>query len=287
MSVSYGLVAGPLTLGVVFASTSPPHHPTTYLAISSPHKGLIVTRLNQVVALEKSLKVRTNEALTRLYRAVQDPPKLSGLSRTYLPKDDEGDRLPSEKTQVQLNSENILREVSERLTALLDLTLTKDVANGTARADIVVDDVTIATAVPVTYLLFLEKQFQELLVFAKSLPVLDPAESWSWSPASDCFVSEPTITTKSKKIPRNHVKAEATKEHPAQVEIFYEDMIVGTWTQTKGSGAMRLSRVRTIQARLFKLLDAVKAARESANMSTVTDLTIGSQIFGYLLMAEE
>jgi len=245
-----------------------------------------VTRLNQVVALEKGLKARTNTELTRLYRAVQDPPKLSGLSRTYLPKDDEGDRLPSEKTQVQLNSENILCEVSERLTALLDLILTKDVANGTARADIVVDDVPIATAVPVTYLLFLEKQLMELVVFAKSLPVLDPAESWSWNPASDCFVSEPTMTTKSKKIPRNHVKAEATKEHPAQVEIFYEDVIVGTWTQIKGSGAMRLSRVRTLQARLIKLLDAVKMARESANMSTVTDLTIGSQIFGYLLWQE-
>jgi len=245
-----------------------------------------VTRLNQVVALEKGLKARTNLELTRLYRLVQDPPKLSGLSRTYLPRDDEGDRLPPEKTQVQLSAEGLLREVNERLTALFDLTLTKDCGNLGAQADIMVDDVMIATAVPVTYLLFLEKQLQELMVFVKSLPVLDPAESWSWNPASDCFVSEPTSTTRSKKVPRNHVKAEATKEHPAQVEIFYEDVIVGTWTLVKGSGAMRLTRVRAVQTRLIKLLDAVKAAREAANMSTVVNQTIGSQIFGYLLQPD-
>jgi len=242
-----------------------------------------VTKLNQIVALEKGLKARTNGALTLLYRQIQDHAKLSGLSRTYQPKEDGGDQLPAEGNKLQLRAEQILAEVNKYHAALLDLTLTKDIANTTAKADIVVDDVTVASAVPVTYLLFLEKQLQELAILARSLPVLDPAETWAWAGISDCFRSEQTQTTRSKKVPRNHVKSEATREHPAQVEIFYEDVIVGTWTQIKQSGAMEAARVHAIQDRVMKLMDAVKTAREAANLTTVVDHKIGQQIYDYLL----
>ena len=45
-------------------------------------------------------------------------------------------------------------------------------------------------------------------------------------------------TLRTKKVPRNHVKAEATEKHPAQVEVYYEDVAVGYWTTVKFSGAL-------------------------------------------------
>ena len=43
-------------------------------------------------------------------------------------------------------------------------------------------------------------------------PTLDPGEAWSYNPDVDHYASEPYQTTKTRKVLKNHVKAEATKE---------------------------------------------------------------------------
>jgi hypothetical protein len=138
-------------------------------------------------------------------------------------------------------------------------------------------------AVPATYLLFLEKQLTDMHTFVGKLPVLDASESWTFDQASDSWATDPVQTTKTKKIPRNHVKAEATEKHPAQVEVYYEDVVVGHWRTMKFSGALPASRIKELLERVDKLQQAVKFAREEANNSEVTDQQIGDKVFGYLL----
>ena len=130
-------------------------------------------RLNQIVAIEKSIKSRSFQELTEAHHALQKPTLLSGISRIYRPKDEEGEQLPPESTKTQIKADDILRQTAEILTRLFDVTATKDWANGNARADIVVDDKVLVAQVPVTYLLFLEKQLVDLLTFARKLPILD------------------------------------------------------------------------------------------------------------------
>jgi hypothetical protein len=89
-------------------------------------------------------------------------------------------------------------------------------------------------------------------------------------------------TIKTKKIPRNHVKAEATEKHPAQVEVYYEDVVVGTWRTIKFSGALPASRVNELLNRVEKLQEAVKFAREEANNLEVTEPKVGAKVFQYL-----
>ena len=147
------------------------------------------------------------------------------------------------------------------------MVLTKEVGNTVATADIVVDgeqDVLLA-AVPVTYLLFLEKQLVNLRTFIDKLPVLDPSVAWSVDPATGDWRSSPVETVRTKKVPRNWVKAEATKEHPAQVEVYHEDVMVGTWETTRLSGALPATRKAVLSDRVSRLLTAVKYARERAN----------------------
>ena len=240
------------------------------------------TQLNQIVALEKGVKARAHADFTAAHHQLQKTALLSGISRTYKPKDEEGEQLPPESTRVQVRVAEVMAEVRQALTRLFDVILTKDVANGAAKADIVVDGTTIATEVPVTYLLFLEKQLTDLHTFVRKLPVLDASESWNPDPSTDCWKTDPVRTIRTRKVPRNHVKAEATEKHPAQVEVYYEDVPVGYWTTVKFSGALPARRVNELLGRVEKLQQAVKFAREEANGADVADQRVGEAVFGYL-----
>ncbi|MDI1462793.1 hypothetical protein QEZ54_17595 [Catellatospora sp. KI3] len=241
-----------------------------------------MAKLNQIIAVEKGVKSRSFQDLTEAHHAVQKPALLSGISRTYQAKDEEGEQLPPEATRVQARAEDVLRQISTTLTRLFDVTATKDATNCVARADVVVDDRVLLSDVPVTYLLFLEKQLTDLHTFVKKLPVLDAAESWVFSDSADCWSTEPVRTIRTKKVPRNHVKAEATEKHPAQVEVYYEDIAVGYWTTVKFSGALPAKRVSVLLDRVERLQQAVKFAREEANNTEAVDRHVGEKVFGYL-----
>lgn len=181
-----------------------------------------------------------------------------------------------------MKAEDVLRTTAATLSRLFDVTATKDWANTEARADVVVDGRTLVADVPVTYLLFLEKQLTDLRTFVRKLPVLDAAEAWNHDASTDSWKTEVVRTIRTKKVPRNHVKAEATEKHPAQVEVYYEDIAVGYWTTVKFSGALPARRVNELLERVEKLQQAVQFAREEANGSEVTDRRVGDAVFGYL-----
>ncbi len=242
----------------------------------------MVAKLNQIIAVEKGVKSRTQADLAAVQHGLTKPALLAGLSRTYQPKDEEGEQLPPESTRVQVKAEDVLRETAGTLTRLFDVTATKDWANCTARADVTVEGRTLLRDVPVSYLLFLEKQLAELAAFLRKLPVLDGAESWSLDPSTDWWRTEPVRTVRTRKVPRNHVKAEATEKHPAQVEVYYEDIPVGYWTTVKFSGALPARRVNELLDRMDKVQQAVKFAREEANGADVEDRRVGDAVFGYL-----
>lgn len=241
-----------------------------------------MTKLNQIVAIEQGVKSKSKRDLTDAYHTIQKPALLSGISRTYEPKDEDGDKLPPESTLVQTNVDDVLGQVSDALTRLFDVTLTKDASNSVAKAPVVVDGKTIVSPVPVPYLLFLEKQLQDVRTFTATLPTLDPSERWNKDEATGVYVTEPVQTVKTKKIPKNWEKAPATDKHPAQVEIFHEDVLVGTWTTRKFSGALPAARVAELTERVDKLIEAVKFAREEANSLEVNDAKAGKAVFDYL-----
>lgn len=241
-----------------------------------------MAKLNQIIAVEQGVKSKANREFTDLHREVTKTALLSGISRVYTPKDEEGDKLPSESTLVQVKAENVIARVSETLTNLFDVTLTKEKANGSAKADIVVGDNTILSGVPVTYLLFLEKKLVEIREFVSKLPTLDPSQEWTFDAAQGQYVTNVTETVRSKKVPKNWVKAEATDRHPAQVEIFHEDVIVGTWAKREFSGALPATRVNELITRVEALQTAVKFAREEANNTEITDAKAGKAVFDYL-----
>ncbi|GCF10468.1 DUF7873 family protein [Dictyobacter arantiisoli] len=239
-------------------------------------------KLNQVIAIEKGTKSRSLQELTEAHHNLQKTTLLAGISRTYRPKDEEGEQLPPESTRVQLRAEEVIATTTESLTKLFDVVASKDWANCVAKADIVVDGTVLLAQVPATYLLFLEKQLVDIYTFIKKLPELDTSEVWTFDASTDCWATEPVQTVKTKKIPRNHVKAQATDKHPAQVEVYYEDVVVGNWRTIKYSGALPARRVNELLNRVEKLQEAVKFAREEANGQEITEQKVGAAFLNYL-----
>lgn len=242
-----------------------------------------MTKLNQVIAAEKGVKTRTERAITDLYHLLQKSALFTGLTRTYRPRDDEGERLPNETSPVQLRADNVLSDFAAALVPLLDITFTKDQANREASANVVVDGEVIIQDAPVTYLLFLEKQLAHVRTALSRVPVLDSSEVWEYDPNADVYRSTEVETTRTKKIPRNHVLAEATDRHPAQVQVWQEDVVVGYWSKVSFSGAMPALRLKEISDRLDRLVTAVKYAREEANGLEIRQRKCGDDIFAYLL----
>ncbi len=120
-------------------------------------------KLNQIVAIEKGVKNQQNQVITEAYHAIQKTAQFGGISRQYRPRNEEdGDKLPAESTTVQTRAKSLLKTASDSWTKLIDVTVTKDTANCAAKADVIVDGVTVMKDVPVTSLLFLEKQLVDL-----------------------------------------------------------------------------------------------------------------------------
>ncbi|SHN29756.1 hypothetical protein [Cryptosporangium aurantiacum] len=244
------------------------------------------TLLNQLVAIEKSVKARAKDAQTTIHQQMQRgslEAALTGLIRTYRPIDDEGVRLPDERTRVQVHVDELLDEAARTLSRLFDVTASKDETNARARGDIVVDGETIAAQVPVTFLMTLEKELIDWRGVVAKLPVLDIADVWTRDADAGAYRSDPRETTRTAKVPRVQVLYEATEKHPAQVTSYNEDVVVGFWTTVKLSGAIPAGRKATLLDRVDKLIAAVRMAREQANMEEVVDNPLGAALTGYLL----
>lgn len=240
-------------------------------------------KLCQVIAVVATKKAKTTAAITNSYHVIQKANLFDGISRTYQPKDEDGDRQPAENKLIQVKVGGLLKEVREAMTDLFDVIATQDFANQKAVADVVVGGKKVLSSVPVTHLLFLEKQLKDIETFLGKLPTLDPSEVWNYQEASDQWATLPTETVRTRKIPKAFVKAAATKEHPAQVETFHEDVVAGYWKTIKFSGAIPAKEKNKMIERIHELQEAIIKAREEANSLEVKPEYVGKHIFDFIL----
>lgn len=246
-----------------------------------------MAKLNQILALEKGVKQRVHSAITQLHKAVQKPALMSGFRKVYHRKDENGEQYPAERQKVQFSTPDVIAALTEDLTTLFDLTATKDVANCSATANVLVDDEVLLKDVPATYLLFMEKQLADLHTFFTKMAELDPGADWSKDESTGLYQTEPVETQRTAKLQRPIVLYDATPEHPAQTQLITEDVVVGQWSIVKYSGAIPPGEKKVIVARIDKLLSAVKCAREDANSREVVNQTTGKKVLDYLFGKED
>ena len=227
-------------------------------------------KLNQVLAVESSTKNKVNEKLTAIYKAFQKPDLFNGHVKTFTPRSENQDalhyeNLPDDRKNVQQNVGDSLKTIRDQQTELFDLSFKRDVTNTHAKADVTVDGTHVLKDVPVTYLLWLGHQLDDLHTEIKKIPTLDAAERWHLDSQQNQWATDPTEQVRTKKVQVPLVLSPATDKHPAQVKEITEDVRTGNWKTIKYSTAMPVDQRDEMLARVEKLQHAVKQAREAAN----------------------
>lgn len=241
-----------------------------------------MSKLNQIIAVCSGKKSNVEKAVTAIYQRIQKPELFSGLSRTYQPTDDGGESLPSEVKFPQAKVQESIVSAVDAWSELFDIVLTQDTANTKAKANLTVNGVNLINDVPVTHLLFLEKQLTDVQTFVSKLPVLDPSEQWNFDSNANYFKTDVVKTNRNVKKPKAFVKAEATDKHPAQVDVFTEDVKVGEWNTVKFSGCIDNKYKEEVLNRIRVLIEAVKEAREEANSLEVQKQESAKTLFKYI-----
>jgi hypothetical protein len=238
-------------------------------------------RLNQIIAVVQGKKSKAEKLLTEAHHRWNDK-ALAGISRTYEPLAEDGESLPSEFNKLQTNVREVIAQLWPEIEDYMDVVATQEMGNTTAKADVMVDEIVVLPNAPIGVLLFLEKRLEDLATFIGNIPVLSPDRDWSFDNERNCFVTPPTKTVRTKKTPKTHVKYEATKEHPAQCEMYHEDVVVGHWTVVNFSGALDAKTKAEWANRCRHLLEGVKKAREEANSAEVIPQTLGKPVLEFI-----
>lgn len=240
----------------------------------------MTTKLNQINAVVQGKKSRTQKRVTEAHRA-WNPDAIMGVTRTYVPKDDDGDVMPPENKAVYLSVATEVGVAVGHLIGLWDVVLTQDLGNTHAVGTIEADGLKLE-GVPVTSLLFLEKQATDLHTLVSALPVLPPDKEWEYDSNRGCFATKPIETLRTQKVLAVLKVAPATKEHPEQCQTYNRDVTAGTWSTTYLSSAIPVQKRDDMIRRVEALQDALKRSRESANSAEVEQVKMGQAIADYV-----
>jgi hypothetical protein len=243
----------------------------------------ITTQLHELLAVLQSKKSSSSKAfeeITNQFSKHSD--RYDGMVRTYQPVKDDDEVLPPESKELGDRVTEKLDFVMEIFRDYFDVAMQIETTNQTARADIVVDGEAILFEIPATGLLFLEKQFKAIRTIINRVPTLDPAERWHWDEDNQVHTSEESKTVRPKKIFRNHVVSKATKEHPEQVQVYTEDVTIGTWTKKRFSGKITVFEKSQLMARVDKLINAIVQARQRANSVVISPINVGDVLWSWL-----
>lgn len=239
-------------------------------------------KLHQVLALQKGAMGDAHTALTRAHHDLMKTQLLTGRRKTYRPANDEDTTVfPSEYQKVQLLGTHVISSMLETQVRAFDLTAARDYTNTRARASVIVDGNVLVQDAPTPYLLWLDKQIENLETFVKKLPVLNPEFNWNPDPAEG-WATDPVETTKTKKVKKVLVLHPGTDKHPPQVAAIDEDVVQGYWTSIQYSGALPQADVNAVLRRLRVLHDAVKVAIAEANAVEADTPKHGRSVFDFL-----
>lgn len=247
-----------------------------------------MAKLAHIAVKLDGMKTRVAKEVTELYKLVQKPAMFQGYVRTYEPYTQSGDRaetLPPEQQLVQVRAKEVLAQAAASMSELINLTYQQDIGNTEAKADIVVDGVTLAKQLPVTSIMFLIKRLTEYQNIVAALPIPDASIAWEFDNAQGQLRSkEQKIVQRTSKLAKVIKKFEPTDKQAGQADIIYTDIAVGEFKRSEFSGALPQQKKQEILAYIDKYLAALKEARATANMNTnIKEEDIAKQIFGFIL----
>jgi len=251
-------------------------------------------RLYELLAVEPEKKANAERARSQAIESFRSgQAHFSGMRRTFKPfaVDEAKGEVAGERIETETNLVKTVPAELEKTLALtaeaFDVSYQIDEANTQARANLEVDGVTLAENLPATYLLQLEKRLRELRAMFKDVPTFDPVRTWREDPSADkkhVLRADPVVTLRKQRTRKYNVMHEATKEHPAQIDIVEVDEPVGEIRSYDWTGMISPGRKAAVLEQVDRLIEAVKTARARANTVEIDPKQkIAEKIFAHIL----
>lgn len=244
-------------------------------------------KLHELLAVDANLKGQADKCRQDLIDTFNKKRHHFGQKLvTFRPLDEKQQPVVEEQSDLQTTVNKELTWISGQIAQSLDVSFQIAKTNQTAVADITLEDGSVlATDVPATALLELEKRTNELHALVSAIPTLDPAKGFrpDEQKGRDIYVAREDNRTRTKKVPKVLTLAPATDKHPAQVQAYNEDEPIGTLQTIEWSGLITPIQKGDMLDRIENLRRAIKAARSRANaVDADVKSKIGKQLLDYV-----
>lgn len=245
--------------------------------------------LHELLAIEGQLKSQSEKCRTQLSATFTSKRHLFEEKRkVFSPLAEGAQQETSVESTLQSTVTDELNWITPFLSKALDAGLQIAEANTSARADIVLETgETLATNVPATALLELEKRVNDVKTLIEAVPTLDPAKGFepytTHTKGSGVFKARDVRKSRTQKVKEVLELAPATDKHPRQVQVLDVDRVIGTVDEQEWSGLITPSAKADLITRVEILGRAVKAARSRANNVAVeSSRRYGNQLLSYV-----
>ena len=249
-----------------------------------------MSKLHEVLAVETDVEETSRKILEEAFTTFNKKGNLfEGYHKTLQMLDEErsGEEAGAEEHKAIVTTvADKLSYIKKSLVKYYDVFFQKEATNQVASSDLVVDGQVLVENLPATFLLGVEKRLTKLRPVFESMPTLDPGVEWEQDPGERDGVfkaKHPDRKQKQEKQEAFVIVTEATPDHRAQYEKVIKNVVTGTYSTQYWSGKVTPGQKSEYLARLDKLIQAVKKARQRANATEVVKRNVGNVIVKFLL----
>jgi hypothetical protein len=250
-----------------------------------------MSQLHEILAVEGDLKGEKNKIRDE---TVATFTKKSNLFLGFIKrlemfdaKKENEEAAGNERSEITTTVPEKLEYISKAFIRFWDTKLQKETANQEATADVIIEGATFFKDVPVTFLLGMEEELKQLRKVYDNIPTLQSGIDWVKDPQKGSGYWKAVhliIKQKTKQLIQSTITVEPTKEHPAQVREWSEDVQIGKYCTENWSGMISPAQKSNALSRLDTVLRAFKKARQRANNQEVRNIRVGKQIFDFIHM---
>lgn len=245
-----------------------------------------MAKLHELLAVEADLEGEKTRVVNEATVTFTKKPEIfTGLHKALAMFDDSRTHENVEESRkVDSTVQDKLDYVAGAAARYWDACLQKEATNQLAKADLVVETLTIAKDVPATFLLKLESELKKFRELVEHVPTHASGHEWKEAPevGDGIFKTSKDASFKTEKIPQHKVLYDATDKHPAQIEKWTEDVKIGKYVHSLFSGMVSPAEKSLMIGRVDKLIRAVKQARQRANTQDVDKREVGADVFKFL-----
>jgi hypothetical protein len=228
-----------------------------------------MAKLHELLAVDANLKGQAQKCRTELQSTLEKKRHLFAQKLvTFTPLAEGAQAETREQSDIQTTVKKEVEWLSNIIKKAVDASYAIDIANTTAKADVVLEEgTTLLKDVPATALLQLEKRVKEISEFIHTIPTLDPAKGFEQDPDREAgiYKAREVLKSSTQKVQEPLTLSPATKEHPAQVQLVTKDVKVGTIQELEWSSLITPALKADLLERSEALFRAITQARSRAN----------------------